>query len=343
VAAVAAGCPVILKPSEKAPHSAEVLEAILSEAVSAEKVCVCRGGPEIASGLLELPFRHIYFTGGPGTGRKVMAAAAKHLASVTLELGGKSPAIVDKSANLVKAARKVVWGKFSNAGQTCVAPDYVLVHESIREQFERTLAEMTVALYGGSDRASDGDMEYCRIVSKEHAAHLAELLDDAVSLGAVPLTGGDYDIPERFVAPTVLSGVTLEFRLMREEIFGPILPVLGYRTEDELHTIVARHPFPLTAYIFARDRAFIERTLHRLQAGSCVVNETLLQFANARLPFGGVGRSGMGRGHGRAGFLAFSNEKAVFRRWTNSWLLRRIQPPYTKRTIAWLRALIRMT
>jgi aldehyde dehydrogenase (NAD+) len=331
----------MLKPSEKAPHSAKVLETILSEAFPADEAFVCQGGPETARTLLELPFRHIYFTGGPHAGREVLAAAAKHLASVTLELGGKSPAIVHASANIDKAAGKIAWGKFSNAGQTCVAPDYVLVDERIRERFERTLADTTSRLYVGSEGSPGRAGKYCLIVTEAHAERLAGLLDDAVSRGARPLTGGSYSVPNRFVAPTVLTGVALESRIMREEIFGPLLPVISYRTEAEAQAIVARNSSPLTAYVFARDRPFIDRTLRSFKAGSCVVNETLLQFANAHLPFGGTGESGSGRGHGRAGFLAFSNEKAVLRRWSNSWLLRRIQPPYTSRTIAWLRAFIR--
>ncbi len=327
VAALAAGDCAILKPSEKTPATSAFLKRFVADLFDEAEVAVVEGGAETADALLELPFDHVFFTGGTRIGRKVMAAAARHLASVTLELGGKSPAVVDRSADLVAAAEQVVWGKFLNAGQTCVAPDYVLVHASREAAFVAEATRALAALYGPSaaDRAATPDL--CRIVDEAHFTRLADLLARSVAAGAVVAAGGETDAAERYVAPTILTGVTLEAPVMEEEIFGPILPVIAYEDLDDALARIRPLGKPLALYLFARDRRTAERVLASTTAGGTAVNATLTHYANPRLPFGGVGASGQGSYHGFAGFRALSHERAVLWQGRPS-LARLLFPPY---------------
>nr|WP_243663608.1 aldehyde dehydrogenase family protein [Rhodothermus marinus] len=253
VTAVAAGNCVIVKPSEFAPNSARTIRRIIEEVFDPEEVAVFEGDHTVAEALLELPFDHIFFTGSPRVGRLVMEAAARHLASVTLELGGKSPAVVDETADVEQAAEKIAWGKFTNAGQTCIAPDYVLVHRSLHDALVAALREQIEAFYGPDPEAWRQSDSYARIVNDRHFERLRHLYEDALAHGAREAIGGPWVAEERFVPPTVLTHVPDEAAIMQEEIFGPLLPVQAFDHLDEALAAINRRPKPLALYVFARD------------------------------------------------------------------------------------------
>jgi aldehyde dehydrogenase (NAD+) len=330
VSAVAAGCPAIIKPSEYAPHSAAVLAGIVAKVFDPDEVTVIEGEAETATALLALPFDHIFFTGSPAVGRIVMHAAANHLAAVTLELGGKSPAIVDASADIKKAAAAIVWGKFINAGQTCIAPDHVYVHSSLMPAF---LAEAQNAIAGMFGPGAD----YTHIISDRHFARLTGLLDDAAGQGATIIRSGADDAATRRFAPTLVTQTPAQARLMGEEIFGPILPIITYTALEEPITAINAGPKPLALYVFGTDSSTQMRILAETSSGGAAINTALMQFTHPNLPFGGVNNSGLGAAHGHTGYLAFSHQRAVLtERFSAASLLR---PPYTART----RQLIAMT
>lgn len=308
-AAIAAGNAVLCKPSELAPATSAEIAALFAQYLDTEAVAVVEGGPEVASALLAERFDHIFFTGSTAIGRTVMAAAAEHLTPVTLELGGKSPAIVDRSANLAATARRIVFGKFVNAGQTCVAPDHVLVDEAVEDELVSLMAAAITDFYGADPSES---ADYGRIVNDRHLARLRRLLDgggyDAVA------AGGTVDADARYIAPTVLRGVALDAPVMGEEIFGPILPVVPVVSLDEAVEVVNRGAKPLALYVFAEDEEAVESVLERTSSGGVCVNHTLMHLAVPDLPFGGVGPSGMGAYHGKAGFDAFSHHRSVLRK-----------------------------
>ncbi len=330
VGALAAGNSVVLRPSEKVPETGRALARVVADAFREDEVALVRGGVEVADALLSLPFDHVFFTGSTAVGRRVMRAAAEHLSTVTLELGGKSPALVDASADVRTAAERIAWGKMINAGQTCVAPDYVLVHESRAAELVAELKAAVARLYGATEEARRGCDSFCRVVDDGAFARLAGLLEASVREGARVETGGVTDAAERYVAPTVLSGATWEMPVMGEEIFGPILPVLTFGSLDEALERINARPKPLALYVFARSRPVVERVLAGTSAGGTVVNQVVLHLANPDLPFGGVGESGQGSYHGRFGFRTFSHERAVLvqgRFSAAKWLY----PPYTER------------
>jgi len=327
VSAVAAGNCVILKPSEFTPHAARFMRELLAEVFPEEEVALVQGAAETSRALLELPFDHVFFTGSPEVGQAVMGAAARHLASVTLELGGKSPVLVAADADLHLAARRIVWGKFLNAGQTCVAPDYVLVPRAVHGPLVRELGRAVAALYGASPEERRRNPDYGRIVSARHLARLGHLL--AASPGQIEL-GGEWDASDNYFAPTLITGVAAEAPLMREEIFGPILPVLAVDDLTEALRFVNARPKPLALYVFSTSRSTVERVLAGTSAGGSCVNDTVLQFAHPNLPGGGVNRSGLGKAHGYYGFQACSNLRAILRSSRFSpvqWMY----PPYTPR------------
>ena len=337
IGAVAAGNCVVLKPSEKAPNTAEVVAAIVAEVFPPDEVACLQGGAEVAQALLALPFDHIFFTGSTRLGKVVMRAAAENLASVTLELGGKSPTIIDASADLALAAERVAWGKFVNAGQTCIAPDYILIDRAREREFLAALKTTVEKMYGTSTEARRSN-DYCRIIDKVGTQRLIDALQASLNAGARLEMGGEFDRDHCYMAPTVLSGVDALSPIMREEIFGPILPVIAYNTlEEALHLIQSR-PKPLALYVFSRDRAPLERVLAQTSAGATVWNNVLLQFGNHNLPFGGTGESGMGNYHGWYGFRAFSHERAVLYQ-SGFTLAHRLFPPYgekTRKMLAWI-------
>ncbi|MCH8122598.1 MAG: aldehyde dehydrogenase family protein [Bacteroidetes bacterium] len=343
VSAVAAGCPAIVKPSEYTPTATDILGRLIGDTFPDNEVAICPGGSEVSQSLLKLPFRHIYFTGSPSVGKKVMAAAAHHLASVTLELGGKSPAIVDSTANLDSAAKRLTFGKFANGGQTCIAPDYLMVHESVADRLIQKLTSSIQSLYGENSTASSPARDLSRMISTAHTERLIEMLDEAVEAGAHVVYGGSHDLEKKYIEPTLICGVDQTARLMRDEIFGPILPIITYANNSQLIEAITRHAPPLSLYIFSRNKSFISKIIQAVEAGCVSVNETLLHFSHPELPFGGLTTSGVGRGHGYAGFCAFSNEKAVFRQRFGPWLFSHVHPPYGENTRRWIRALIRLS
>ncbi len=301
ISAVAAGNCVIIKPSELTPASSACMKRLIGEVFDESEVAIVEGDASVAEGLLRKKFDHVFFTGSPAVGKLVMKAAAEHLTSVTLELGGKSPVIVDKTANLDEAARKIAWGKFFNCGQICIAPDYLLVDESIREEF---LGKLRASI------ASLGEESRGIIVNDRHAVRVKRLVDSAVAQGAQAIVGGTAN--GRVIEPTVLTNVAPDAAVMQEEIFGPVLPVLTYKTMDDAFRTIDAREKPLVLYIFSRDRGVVQRILENTRAGGTAVNHTLIQFYNLELPFGGVGHSGVGKGHGFYGFEAFSNARGVF-------------------------------
>jgi aldehyde dehydrogenase (NAD+) len=341
IPAVAAGNCVLVRPSEKAPHSAEALRLALGAAFDPREVACVTGGIALADALLDLPFDHIFFTGSPKVGKKVMARAAEHLASVTLELGGKSPAIVDETADVALAGERIAWGKFVNGGQTCVAPDYVLVHESKHGPLVEALRAAVMRLYGGTEEARRESPDLARMIDGPALLRVKDLLDRTVAQGARVELGGGVDVDERYFAPTVLTGVAPDSPIMQEEIFGPVLPVLTYRTADEAVALANRHGKPLALYLFSRRDRNVQELLSRTTAGGTVVNNVLVHLANSELPFGGVGGSGQGSYHGLAGIRAFSHERSILHQGRPN-TLKLLFPPYTagkRRLLRWMERL----
>lgn len=326
VSAIAAGNRAIVKPSEMTPHSTACMRRILAEVFDESEVAIVEGDARIAEALLAKKWDHIFFTGSPAVGKVVMKAAAEHLTSVTLELGGKSPAIVDRTADLDEAAKKIAWGKFLNSGQICIAPDYVLVDEQVHDTFVAKLRERIDALGQEGSRGI--------IVNDRHAARVKRLFDSAVQQGASVAKGGAFR--EREMEPTVLTGVSADAAVMQEEIFGPLLPIVKYRSLDDAFATIGAKEKPLVLYVFSRARDVVKRILARTTAGGTVINHTLIHFYQLDLPFGGVGHSGMGRSHGFAGFEAFSNTRGVLdqRLWFSA--IELLMPPYRGRFQKWL-------
>jgi aldehyde dehydrogenase (NAD+) len=310
---LAAGNRAILKPSEHTPHAAVLLESMIGATFAAEDVAVVQGDARVAAQLLDKPFHHVFFTGGTAIGKIVMAHAATHLSSCTLELGGKSPVIVDETCDLALAAQKIAWGKTFNAGQTCIAPDYVIVHERVKDRLIEGINAVLDQLYGASDEALVDSDRYTAIVNDAHFQRLSAWIDEAVSRGAQVLRGNTKVAHKRLITPTVLTGVDDDAALMREEIFGPIIPITTYR---DLGTVIAdlnAKDKPLSLYLFSTDDAHIDEVLAQTTSGGACINDVVLHFFSPFLPFGGANASGIGRAHGFYGFREFCNEKAVLR------------------------------
>jgi aldehyde dehydrogenase (NAD+) len=342
VGAIAAGNCVVVKPSEKAPATTRLLRELVAGTFEEEEIALVEGGAEVAERLLELPFDHFFFTGATAIGRKVMEAAARHLASVTLELGGKSPAIVDATANVAAAAEKIAWGRFLNAGQTCVSPDYVFVHETRASELIASVRETLAKFYGESAEQRARSPDLGRIVNERSFARLRGLLDRAVAAGARVEAGGTSDAATRYFEPTVLSGVATDSPVMEEEIFGPLLPVLTFRERSEVYRYLEGQAKPLALYVFSKKTSVVEEVLARTSSGSVGVNQVVLQLANPGLPFGGVGSSGQGNYHGFFGFRAFSHERAVLTQ-RRAGLIRFLFPPYAERMKVLAARLLRWT
>ncbi len=326
ISAIAAGNCSILKPPSMAPATSAIVAKIIKETFSENEIAVVEGDASVSTELLDLPFNHIFFTGSPSVGKVVMAAASKHLASVTLELGGKSPVIIDSNANLSKAASKIVWGKFANSGQTCVAPDYVFVHESKRDQFVDLLSkniEKEYILNGSLNKN-----EYCKIISEGNFKRVKNLFDDAVKSGAQVKVGGTFDEADNTIHPTVLTNVSKESLIMKEEIFGPVLPVLTYKNIDEVLDYVNAKDKPLALYIFSENNTFINNIVNNTSSGGACVNDVVIHYTNPNLPFGGVNNSGLGNAHGFYGFKAFSHERGIMHQSKLFDFNSMIYPPY---------------
>ncbi len=302
VGAISAGCTAVLKPSPYVPHVSRVIEKMVSETFDEEYIAVVQGNREVNRILLEQRYDLIFFTGSPALGRKVMEAASRNLTPVVLELGGKSPCIVDRDADIRLAARRIAWGKTLNAGQTCIAPDYLLIHEDVKEAFVKAFAEELAGLHCTSDMQES--RHYVRMVNK--AAYdrvLGYIEQDKV------LLGGGHDAEERYIEPTLMDA-TEEMPAMQEEIFGPLLPVLTFRETREVRDFVRRHEKPLAFYYFGNERTGWELIRVTSSGGACI-NDTIMHIVNENIPFGGVGNSGMGCYHGRESFRAFSHRRSV--------------------------------
>lgn len=328
VGALGAGNTAVLKPSESAPATAELAASLVREAFPEGEVILFNGDASITETLLEEPWNYIFFTGSPRVGRLVMSAAAKHLTPLTLELGGKSPAVVDRDADLETAAKRIAWGKFLNAGQTCVAPDYLYVHEEVAINLVKRIESWLLRFYGKNPAESP---DYGRIVNLYHFKRLTNLLE-----GTVPVLGGAPLEERLYIPPTVITGIGWEHPLMEEEIFGPILPVLTFSELDSALEEIKRRPPPLAFYLFTRDRRKAEKALERLPFGGGCVNDTILHLANSNMPFGGVGSSGLGSYHGESSFRTFSHYKSIL---IGSSLFDNPfrYPPYSSSKLRWLK------
>ncbi|QCK13750.1 aldehyde dehydrogenase family protein [Mangrovivirga cuniculi] len=325
ISAVAAGNTCIIKPSEFTPSTNVVIKEIISRVFDKTEVAVVEGEVPETQYLLSLPFDHIFFTGSPAVGKIVMEAAAKNLTGVTLELGGKSPTIIHKDAKIKDAAEKIVFGKFLNAGQTCVAPDYLLVHKDIKGKLIESL-KTTI-----ENKFQSGDPEstpYCNIINQKNGERIKDIFRDAVDKGARVISGGDFENNDKTISPTLIDSVSDDMRIMEEEIFGPLLPIVEY---DDLKTaaeIINRKPKPLALYYFgssSKDQKFIVQSC---QSGTTAINDCVLQFTNTEIPFGGIGNSGFGNGHGYWGVRAFSHERPILKQNTVFPSSSLLHPPY---------------
>ncbi len=306
IGAIAAGNTAVLKPSSLNPSVANVVEKMMKECFNDEFVATFKGSTEVTNALLEQRFDHIFFTGSPRVGRIVMAAAAKHLTKVTLELGGKSPTIIHKDANLKIAARRTLAGKMMNVGQTCVAPDHLHVHKDIKEAFEKELVATLKEWYGDSPVQSP---DLGRMINDRHFERVAGLIDKSKVLA-----GGQTDARQRFIAPTLLKDVTMDDAVMQEEIFGPVLPMVTYSSMEELIGNIKKLPeHPLALYLFTESKDVEQFVLANTQFGGGCINNTVMHVANPNLPFGGVGESGMGAYHGKSSFDVFSHQRGILK------------------------------
>ena len=328
ISAIAAGNTVMLKPSEHAPHTARLIESMLQDIFPENEVAVVQGEKEVAEQLIHMPFDHIFFTGSPQVGKIVMKAAAENLTTVTLELGGKSPIIIDASANIRDAAQKVAWGKYINNGQTCIAPDYALVHESVYAQFISAFKEQVTRFFGHDEQQRKACPDYARIINTGHHKRLQAMLTESVAAGARLEQGGTVDEQERYMAPTLLTEVPAQAPVLQQEIFGPILPVMRFTDLDEVIDIINSKEKPLALYIFSANKKNIRRIIDYTSAGSTCINDLLLQFMHPNLPFGGVNHSGFGNAHGFYGFRAFSHERAILQQSKIS-PMKLMYPPYS--------------
>lgn len=304
IGAIAAGNTAIIKPSELTPNVARVIKRLINETFDANYIEVIEGGIEETQTLIHLPFDYVFFTGSENVGKIVYQAASENLVPVTLEMGGKSPVIVDETANIKVASERICFGKFTNAGQTCVSPDYILVHESVKDDLITALSKTLREFYGQNIQQSP---DYGRIVNLKHYHRLTSLLNSA-QMNIV--FGGHSDEDERYIEPTLLDHVTSDSAIMQEKIFGPILPILTYQSLDEAIAFIHQRPKPLSLYLFSEDENATQRVINELSFGGGAINDTLMHLANPKLPFGGVGASGMGRYHGKYSFDTFTHEKS---------------------------------
>ena len=310
ISAIAAGNCTMVKPSELSPATSKVIAKIIAETFETQEVACFEGDVEVSSALLKLPFDHIFFTGSTAVGKIVMEAAAKNLSSVTLELGGKSPTIVDKTADLEKAATKIAWGKLVNSGQTCIAPDYVFVHEQQVDEFIGLYKAAASKMYFKSE-ANINTEAYGKIINAKHFERLKHLVSDAVEKGATINWGGNTDAETQTILPVVLTKVPSGAKVMEEEIFGPVLPIVAYTNLDETIAQINAKSKPLALYIFSESSKTTNYIIKNTSAGGTCVNDVLVHIANPKLPFGGVNGSGLGSSHGFYGFKNFSHERAV--------------------------------
>ncbi|KMJ57688.1 aldehyde dehydrogenase [Bacillus sp. LL01] len=328
IGAISAGNCAVIKPSEFTPNVSKVLAKMIGEFFDEEYISIVEGAKEETSALIHAPFDYIFFTGSVEVGKIVMQAAAKRLVPVTLELGGKSPCIVHEDANIEVVAQRIAWGKFMNAGQTCVAPDYILVHADVREKLVKALVKTIQDFYGNDPQQSK---DYGRVVNERQFDRLASLVD----MGKV-VTGGGLNRDVLYMEPTIMNGVSWEDKVMQEEIFGPILPVLEYRDLKEAMTQINDRPKPLALYVFTENKEVEELVIEGTSFGGGCVNDTVTHLTNPYLPFGGVGTSGIGSYHGKNSFETFSHKKSVMKKSTK-FNLSFLYPPYSDKSIKMLK------
>ncbi|WP_431128865.1 aldehyde dehydrogenase [Flagellimonas flava] len=319
VGAVAAGNTVVIKPSELTPNTSKICAEIVAAVFEPGHVSVVEGGVEISQKLLDQKWDYIFFTGSTKVGRIVYESAAKHLTPVTLELGGKNPCIVDSSASIKLAAKRIAWGKFLNAGQTCIAPDYVLVHISVKAKLITALQKCIEQGFGNFEHPSN---DLARIVNEKNYTRLKNLLHEQEVI-----FGGFFKDGDNYLSPTLINEPALDSPIMQDEIFGPILPILGYETDDDIAEVLKRYEKPLATYMFSNKKSFQKKMLKKYSFGGGAINDTVIQITNKKLPFGGVGASGLGGYHGKASFEIFSNAKGIIKK--ANWLDIPLRyPPY---------------
>lgn len=303
---IAAGNCAILKPSEVSPNTSATIAKLIPQYFNPEYIAIIEGGVSETSELLKLKFDHIFYTGSSQVGKIVMTAAAQNLCPVTLELGGKSPCIIDKNVPLKQTARKIAWGKFLNAGQTCIAPDYILIHESIKKPFVEVLQKTITEFYGDNPENSK---DFTRIINQKHWQRLTSYLKSSEVV-----FGGNSNEEDLFIAPTIVDNPDLTSPLMNEEIFGPILPIITYTEIEEVARFINERPKPLAMYVFSKNKKNIDYLISRTSSGGMCINDTLSHITSSELPFGGIGDSGMGNYHGKAGFDTFSHYKSIMKK-----------------------------
>ena len=340
VYAIAAGNTAIIKPSEFSSNTANAISIMIKELFDENEVAVVEGGIPEATALLALPFNHIHFTGSPKVGKIVMEAAAKNLTAVTLELGGKSPVIIDGSTNLNSTAEKVCWGKTLNSGQTCIAPDFALVQENALDGFVEGFKRACEKFYDPNKKGIDQSKDYGRIINDTNFDRVQALLEDAKENGAKVEFGGKVNKQDRYIQPTLLSNINMEMKIMQDEIFGPILPVVSFKNKEDVTELLNSFPSPLALYIMSNNKDNTKYFLDHTVAGGTCINELMLTSVNPHLPFGGVNNSGVGKTGGKHSFMDFSNQRGVIKRkYGNS--IKLIYPPFNKQIFKYFQKVIK--
>ena len=338
--AIAAGNSIFLKPSEKTPNTSNLIKSMIDEIFDPKDVIVYEGDEKVVTSLMEKSFDHVFFTGGTHIGQIIMEKASKNLTPVTLELGGKCPVVIDSSANLKDAADKISSIKFMNSGQTCVAPDFILIDQTVKDQFINTLKESVESQYGNIDSIHQ-NKDYGRIVNKDHSSRLDTLLRQSINGGSKLALGGNSDVDDLFISPTIIE-TNFDDALMKEEIFGPILPVIKYNNYNDALLKLGSFESPLASYIFSNRSIQINQFIESTKSGAVCINDLSIHLIHDKLPFGGVGKSGIGCYHGKFGFDELSNSRPVIKNISQS-PLKLIYPPYTKKVqkmLKWLKKLI---
>lgn len=331
IGAISAGNCAILKPAEFSSNTSEVLQKIISKTFDKKYVHLFTGGKEINQELLVQNFDYIFFTGSPFLGRIVMKAAAEHLTPVTLELGGKSPCIIDKDMDIELAAKRVVWGKLLNAGQTCIAPDYIMVHTSVKQKFIEAAEKYIITVYGENPQKNK---DYPRIINQKHFTRLVGLMKSGKRI-----FGGETNEADLYIAPTILDDVSPDDAVMQEEIFGPIFPILQFEKLDEVIRFITSRPKPLALYYFGKDKRRQNEIIKKTTSGGMCINDVIMHVVNNHLPFGGVGNSGMGRYHGKYSFQCFSNMKSAVKQ-ANFFDIPLRYAPFTEKKFKWIKKLM---
>lgn len=339
ISAIAAGNCVMLKHSPLTPTTNTLIKSMISEIFSEQEIATLDIDEQLVQQLMTLPFDHIFFTGSTRVGKLVMSAAANTLSSITLELGGKSPVIIDDTADLKDAAHKIIWGKFINAGQSCIAPDFIWIDEKCRDRFIEQA--IRVINHYASNSIENRSPDYCRIINDNHFDRIKNLYDDAHAHGAKTVFGGKFIAEDRYISLTLLTDVTEQMAIMQEEIFGPLLPILTYNSlANDLYPKLLQLPKPLALYIFSQNAAIQNDIIKNSTSGGTVINNTLIQFTNPNIPFGGIGSSGIGNYHGFYGFKTFAHERAIVKQGLFNGF-KFFYPPYSKTVKKWIKYLIR--